>query len=440
MQQFRRAVSINSSGLRPYHTIKDDPRFLYECFNMRVEESGLESFEVPSLISPTPTQSVDWPFPQIFTGLVYRLLATETQVFLADDSWNLYAGITVPAGGYWVFVDFGEYFLLLNGSVMVYIDPTGPPGLLYATTFSSTPRTRFGINYGNQFVGGNVRSTWYDCDFSSVMWSQIMSIDSTPSPNRANYGRPPFLDEIVEMGILGRQIIVYSKRGIAAMTPSETGYGFRKLAGHRVVTAGCSESSHVFLSDVGDLYRLTLDGARKLGYREFMSTLTLANVRIIHDQFQDFYISDGVRSFLLSPFGLSEVSRCVTSVTEDGVIYLDLEDDECRLTSVEQNFRLNDYKTIFQVNSFISHNGGSGSVVLETALKYRYGIDTAWVLTPWVRAGMEGMTHHGTAAREFQVRAKLDNHENVSFHSLYAYIQKTDNRFTRGLYGDLETT
>lgn len=95
-------------------------------------EPLFEGLVKPEEITDPFNSTISWPFPQIFRGKGYMILADQTSIYsvnedgygLSQMSMNDVAAsqytITTPIGSFWHFIDHGESWMLLNGQCVVY--------------------------------------------------------------------------------------------------------------------------------------------------------------------------------------------------------------------------------------------------------------------------------------------------------------------------------
>jgi len=120
-----------STGLRSdYRKQRNQPGLTYLTNAKPVEGIGL----VPAtrVNEPIPSVSVTWPFPQVFKGKSVTLLCDRTAIYEVVGNgwdlellrmWDVSAGVyveSVAAGGQWHFIDHGDSWMLLNGTVIIH--------------------------------------------------------------------------------------------------------------------------------------------------------------------------------------------------------------------------------------------------------------------------------------------------------------------------------
>lgn len=108
---------------------------------------------------------------------------------------------------------------------------------------------------------------------------------------------------------LDNALIAYGQSGVSVLAPDGSGnYIEAPLALNGVPgrgSIGGDETEHIIVNTDGDLWRLTNDGATRLGYKEFIASLTLADTIVsFDDEFREFWISDGTATYIFNRFGL----------------------------------------------------------------------------------------------------------------------------------------
>lgn len=417
-----------------------------EVYNLRVREEGLERYE--PMTNPLTGITVDWPFPQLFVGSTYRILATRTKIYEVNPAtWALTEKLTVFGGYRWSFADFGSYFIMTNGMVLVYIDLVTTPGVpVYAQMTSSTTIPSVGClcNFNGQLVAGNVLSAWYDCGPGHVIWSDIGSADFTPNTqNIAGYMKMPWYGEVYQVLPLYNSVVVYGENGIVELYKHEQTFGLRMLSrvglASRYSVAG-SRHEHVFVDAHGYLWKMEMTSAagrpiiivpKLLGYKEWMTDMTAANIVATYDDGeQETYISDGTMTFLLARKGLGTISQCPTTVVNvDGAdygVFTTLTDGTMRLVTdlFDFNNRAIKYLSVVEV-------GGEGQQ-FSVAVDYRYNVADSWVRTSAVRCDPRGVATVSVAGVEFRLVITAAAFTNVFIDYLIARVKIIDKSNIRG--------
>ena len=447
MKEFDFPITTHlGKGLRPYRSNTRNSDWATECYNAKPSEQGLIPFE--PLTDRMVSVVYAHPFPQVFIGYKYRLLADSATIYELNGAWAKTSKLTsLSTDDIWDFIDFGDYWVLLNGAVIAYIDLVSDPGVpAYASMASSAtfPRIATGTNFKGRLVGGNVKTAWHGADTGSVIWSKIGSVVFTPDKqNTAGLWRTPFDGDVKRVMRLNDVVMVYCENGIVAMAPAlvgtAAGFGFKELAHVGIPAkgaAGGNENKQVFVDQENFLWRAEGNGKlEKLGYQEYMANLTAANIVISYDSGKDeFYISDGVTGYLLTQWGLCQVLQSVGSaqyVDRDSVgSFTASADNDFKLTTDDLDFGVRGRKTLTEVELGIDDDG-----TVEVATQYRYDKKNSLTTHPWVPVNIEGVAHPRTTAPEMRIKIRSSDYTNVNLDYIKAHIQFDDRRYVRGIGG-----
>lgn len=435
MKEFELPINELNKGLRPYQGSKRNTGFMDTLINAKCAQADLIPFE------PITDRSIDvtvsHPFPQIFIGSVFRILATSTIIYDVNTSWAKTSKLTsLSTDDIWDFMDFGDYLVLLNGAVIVYYDVSGTAYTSMASS-STFPRFLTGTNFKGQLVGGNVKTSWHDCGTKSLVWSKIGDVDFTPDKqNTAGYWQNVWDGDIKRVMRLNDVVMVYCENGVVAAIPSGPTFGFKELSGVGIPVkgaAGGNELEQVFVDQKNFLWRVKGNGeVIKLGYQDYMANLTAANIVISYDPSEkEFYITDGVTSYLLTEWGLSEVWQAPTSVASiDGDslgVYTDLSNVTFELITDILDFGVRGLKTV----EFMELGIDDANTV-QTAVAYRYAKGGSFADLAYQVNNNEGVSHIGASAEEFKLKVKSSNYTGINLDWIKVHYKFTDKRYTRG--------
>lgn len=455
------------SGLRPYEVPKSDPSVV-ECYNLEPGENGLKPY-VP-IENPAGLDTEDgwdllledgsrlmleaagqmdistWPFPQFFVGSRIMILAYKTKIYEVGSDWSVTEKITVTGGDVWDFVDFGTYILLLNGEVMVYVDPTDSS---YNTSTGSTtfPLIGTGCNFKGQIVGGDVRSSWNSCDRQSIVYSDIGSASfALDRKNEAGFRHSRRKGNVLKVARLGDGVVAYGENFVDLMVPYNQYFKIAEILDVGINWKGCvgvTNDMHIFMDNKRYLWAIDREfKLTRLGYQEFLEDLVDNHVVIsgVQDE-QRFYICDGVKCYVYTPRGMFEGFQLISSVAtlDDAVVgtFKDTEDYEARLTTGAMDFGHRGIKTLMGVECGISE-GGTNYIGAD----YRYDTNGTFSRTTLSRLSPDGFGYVGAAAHDLRVHVKATNYEQCYLDYINAKIKLEDRRFAvRGPYRrDLDVT
>lgn len=446
MREFETIIDYISKGLRPRGRSSRNVEGLTECYNLRCGSRGLEFYQ--PLTDPLSNINLkpSWPFPQLLNSNKYRFLiirdsaAGEDLIYEVASDWSLTLilavdVVTFGTGFRWSVADFDEYVLLTNGVVMVYRD-TVADAFIPTLTLTNTPRCNTVCDFKGQLIGGAVRSSWYDGDTSSIIWSDIGSISCTPDEkNEAGFRRHPYEGEVYQVMRLGDNVIVYGSRGVMAMRPAQQTFQFVELYDKGIYSryaAGGDKHQQVFVDEKGFVFRLDQNlKLEKLGYEEF--TQQMGDIVISYDDEElDFYLSDGVRSYLLSEQGLSEIGESPSSILcEDGLLglFVDLEDDDVRLTTdlIDMGYRGQKTSEVVEVGVFTDG-------LVKVGIDWRIDKKDSLSRTDLVEVNNQGVVAIRVVGTEFRVHLECSNFDGFDLDYLKLRYKMTDMRSIRGVY------
>ena len=337
--------------------------------------------------------------------------------------------------------DFGEYIFMTNGVEMIYWDPI----LLVWVTISAIttiPLMRAVCNFNGQVVGGNVVSAWYDCDETFYIWSGIGSIDfSLEQGNEAGYRRCPFGGEVYHTKKLGKAVIGYSSKGIIAISPVNDPaptFGFTELSNIGVINKGAVGTGfyhHIYVGEDYILREVTQEGVKELGYQSQMEALGNAeDIIISYDPSnKDFYIGNSAKTYLLSPYGLTEVMQHPSAVwRSNGQSYMlpDIEDsNDPYLCSEIFDMSYAGQKSVFSIETDAMLDSGP-KVALD------WGDNVGVLVTEnYIPINLQGTASVIGSGCFFRFRLKLDYVSDIfRISRIKVRYKMTDLRGIRGVY------
>jgi len=317
-------------GLTPEVSIPKNENWLMECLGFRIGKNHLEGYQTcdDDPLSGIVDIDYSWPFPQFIQGEKYNFLISRESVVNHVDSVYLISDdyiathifdideLTFGVGTLMEVADFGLYAFMTNGVIMIYWD-VGLADWHEIVASATIPMMRTICNFKGQAVGGGVVSDWHDCDETYYCWSKIGEMDFTPDiQNEAGYRRCPFGGEVYHVRRLGDSVIGYSSKGITLMSPVAAPvatFGFTELDDIGLVNRGAIDGNlqrQVYVNSDYRLMEVTKDGVKELGYYSYIEQLKDDTIIVKYDKrMRDFYIGNSTKTYLLSPYGLTEVPQ-----------------------------------------------------------------------------------------------------------------------------------
>jgi len=168
-----------TQGLRKDSRTFRNSKTLASVRNLRPFPSGLKP--IPSRQRPFTSVAVNWPFPQVFRGQTYTLLADETALYWVDnvlalnaittyDAYDTAAVLGLTAGGCWQLMDFGEFFMLFNGNCTAFRSNAAAVTGVDDKVFVQSAVT---INAGTAFRGRGIIGGFNSSDFWRDEWKSL---------------------------------------------------------------------------------------------------------------------------------------------------------------------------------------------------------------------------------------------------------------------------
>jgi len=481
MKEFDSEVSNLFNGLYDTEVIKKNASGLYECHNLEPIKDGYSIHDVITHLNTndrlvTVSGSWDigsnWPYPQIFLLSNYLLAvaleSTNLSLYEITESSGTYTAVKVVVLGVAARIrnisiaDFGEYYVItasgLNGSTQVtevYQRTAYAAAALGAVTeitdSTSFPTASTCCNFRGQLILGGLVTTqapWTTLGPCSVAWSGIghsSPVFSHGNDHSAGMLRLPwdFNDKgfVYKVLPLSNKVKVYGDRGICDLIPFTVepvvGFGFGNviytgLVGPTAVAG--NENKHCFIDRNYNLWLSTPEGDKNLGYKKHMETLINGQIIISYDPVNDrFYISDGVKCYVLTQFGLYSTHQLPTSVCDhNGTLFgfiLTGADNNIRLTTSDIDFKYQSLKSIESLEWAVN-----ADFTLFSSIHYRYDYLTDYTEAQPVELNDRGIATRKITARDFRFQLEGGYYSDASFElsSLIAKVKFVDKRNIRG--------
>jgi len=394
-----------------------------------------------------------WPFPQFMTGDTFNILVIRDTVNQQDSVYSVSKDhltvthifdvdeLTFGKGSLMEYADFGEYAIMVNGVIMIAWQPAVSAWVASLAT-PTIPLMKTICNFKGQAVGGNVvAGTWYDCDETFYVWSKIGSMDFVPDEdNEAGYRRCPYGGIVYNVRTLGDFVVGYSSKGVvlmAVVSDPATTFGFKGISPVGLINQGAvngDSDRHIYVGEDYVLREVTKDGVKDLGYQFYLSQLTAADIIVSYDSAKkDFYISDGVKTFLLSPNGMTEVLQHPSAVWKSNKVSYILPD------TIDPRLPL--------ITSEPIDMGYAGQKTLSTIETDAMPVDEAkagadhtynnstWALATYKEMNNQGIVANTVSGNAFRVSLSFtDIYNNTRISYIKVRFKMTDMRGTRGVY------
>jgi len=449
-------------GLSPERSIPMNEDWLWQTLGFRIGKAGLEGYVICNDDIGVVDIDYSWPFPQFIVGERYNFLISRDSIVDLEDNVYLISDdyvathifdidqLTFGTGTLMEVADFGEYAFMTNGVIMIYWD-TGLADWHEIIASATIPMMRTICNFKGQAVGGNIVSAWHDCDEKSYVWSKIGEMDFTPDRrNTSGYRRDPYGGEVYHVRRLGDQVVGYSSKGITLMTPvSEPAatFGFGEMDDVGLINMGAMDGDlrrHVYVGSDYILRDISLQGelvkkydVRELGYYRYMKELEGEDIIVKYDRIKkDFYIGNSTKTYLLSPYGLTEVPQhpsalwTMSNYDEETTMLPNTVDDYTpSITSSIFDFGYRGQKTIFSVESDALITFGAKALIGWANTL------AVWGYTNEVSLNNEGIAAVIVSGNEFVVKLNFDYvGGTLPIKYIKVRYKMTDLRGIRGIY------
>jgi len=329
------------------------------------------------------------------------------------------------------------------------------------------PSVRCVCNFRGQLIAGmySMYAETGNTVDNFVAWSEIGSVTPTVMFSNGQY----YIDRTINLGglardphkgtsgiyktgptspvyrvlPLGKAVIVYCKDKIFAMIPVvDPVPTFAIVPIHSFGIAGTwlidgDEFEHAYIDFSGRLWRMKADlKPELLDYREYMNTLTMTNIVISKNvNYGDYYISDGTKCYLLTPYGLTQWFQYPTSIVyEDankrliGPISVSSDLSASIATDV-LDFGVRALKTIT-----VLEVGATGQVMTGN-VDYKYKVtDATFTASRLKTASNFGVITPIVSGTEFRLRVKGADYTKFDLDYLTVRYKYVDKRMIRGVY------
>ena len=496
-------TDIKVHGLRHDKSNPKNNGYAIDARNVRGRKHGLEGYspemmEFPSIVygATTLSMTIDWPFPQVFqtdTGLfiakrdgLYQVVFT-AGVLTATKLTGVYTGsINWP----FTLANCPGFPVFASGDLLVYYDYTTSAWVAFnKATLGSTAGTHWDTTWdqpvsacffnGQVIVCGGIDSTTWPSNSRLVRWSEVgafkfLGKTATAISNVAGQVFAPCDDNEILLRCMkiGRRVIVYGTFSCFVMRPIEDpvpSFGIKKLDGvvgirNPLAVAG-SETKQLMIDRNGEIRLITYDvyenvNVEVVGYSEYlgnaqknlnMSTGEDIVIVTYNEQEDEFYISNGIESFLFREGELTRINKCITSmvnyknaaVTDSSYfdyinkmpigVYSDCDDDAIIYQSDIIDQGLNGIKLIetIEVLGTLSTDG-----FVEVMIEARVDKSQAFRSTKWVRCDPNGSCAPTVQGTELRVNIRTKHFSGCTLEAIRVWWKITDRRYIRGRYDD----
>lgn len=434
------------NGISPDDSMPPNSQFLYDCLGVRCGRVGLEPYTTLTDPLEASITAFNWPFPQIIHGDAFNVLIVRDA--LNDYVYTFTAGhvvtlrhtldfATYGTGQLMQVADFGEYIYMCNGEVVVHT----PAGVWTAVNIGTDALPILGAacNFKGQLVGGNCQSVFEDADETFYVWSGIGEIDFTlDADNESGYRRCPYGGLVKHTKRLGDAVIGYSSKGITMLVPVSdptVTFGFKEMSDVGLINRGAIAGDylrHVYVGTDYCLREITKEGVKEFGCEWLLSQMVDDIIVTFDPAKRDFYISDGITTYLLSPYGLSKIQQHPSAVWRiAGQTYLSPDTEDATdpfIVTWPFDFGYAGQKTNHIIElSAINYENAEATV--------DYLNEGAWTTSGYIPVNHQGVATVIASGDAFRFRVKFGTLSNdFKMLHLKSRYKMTDLRAIRGVY------
>jgi hypothetical protein len=418
------------NGLSPLDVTPPNTLALYKYFGFRCGRTAELYSPKTDPLPNTLDMYYEWPYPQFIAGDGWNILAVYDPInkelvlySVADDmeTVSLIGGIdelTFGVGTLLEVADFGSYIMMTNGAAIIYRNIAGSSWNLHAGN-TTVPLMKTICNFKGQIIGGGILSDWHSCDETFYVWSRIGEANFYPTlRNQEGFRKCPYGGNVQHVRRLNDVVIGYSSKGITQLFPVNepvVSFGFKELSDSGIVNQGALDGSiqqQIYVDENYRVQKITSEGIKELGYKNYVEQLVGEAIIVQYDPLnKDFYIGNSTKTFLLTPYGMSEIPQHPSAVWKlNGSIYAlpeTLDDDYYEIVSEAINFGYGGQKTIFTIETDFSpiedgevsvdYLDKKGSFISHTYSPVNYeGIGNAIVSSSAFRAKLRFNPIHST--------------------------------------------
>jgi hypothetical protein len=495
-------TDIKLHGLRLDKSNPKNDGFALDCRGVRGRKHGLEGYSpeimnMPSIVygGGTLSMSYDWPFPQIFqtdTGLfigkrdgLYKVTFV-AGVLTATKVTTLYSGfVNWP----WTLANCPGFPVFTSGDLLVYYDYSNTAWVAFnKATIGSTGGTHWDATWdqpvaacffeGQIIVCGGTDSTTFPSNSRIVRWSEVgafrfLGKTASTVANTAGFAFAPTDDYEILLRCLklGKKVIVYGTFSCFEMRPVSDpvpAFGIKHLRHVGIrnpLAVGGSDSLHILVDREGYMWRVALDNygnaqVEKIGYSEYFAVAQkdhsiatgegLVSV-VYNDGEEEFYIGNGIDSFLYREGELTRINKCITSIVSyKNAVVTDSSDlDYINTLPIGCYSQVDDNTIIYQSDVF--DQGMSGIKLIETVevlgsfsvdspvevmVETRSDRSQPFRSTKWIRCDKNGACSPTVQGTELRVNVRISNWKDCTIEALRLWWKVTDRRYVRGRYDD----
>ena len=422
-----------------------------------------------SSVSGTWEIGENWPYPKLYF-MDYYIMAVAVKgdnlaVYDMTNSGNVWTAtekIDLGVKSAIISVDIAttdKYTMIVvnKGATKTIYQRVPSTGAISSTAVTVIPGGNSCCNLNGQFFIGGTYSTgapWSSLNACCVAWGDAGSNIFLPgnvlgtSDLIAGFRKMPWDEnnngKVYKVLPINNTVMVYGDKGIGALENTIIAQfhamKFKHL--HKIGTLSTysvngNDKIHGFVDSNYDWNIVTSEGVKNLGYRNFLSKLTGEVIVSYEESNNRFYISDGLKCYIFTSFGMYSSNQCLSSIGMYKKILTgfvkDNTDSKIRIETTSFDFSIQDMKTIESVETGIVYDTTSDELMYgKLATKYDYKGD--FTTLDYIQLNPRGELTQKITGREFKVyfQGTYESGATFSLNNIKVKIKQSDKRNTRG--------
>lgn len=258
--------------------------------------------------------------------------------------------------------------------------------------------------------------------------------------NQFGYMPMDWNGEVLGVCSLQDKVIVFGNNGVTglfAVNEDISTYGKRNISQEGIASknAFCGDGEKIlYVSSLGDLRVISGElQEENLGYENSLKQMLGSDIIITKNVVDEYFITNGLKSFMWTPQGLTRVSHHPTSVIKVGSesygLFENDNDSSALVVTETHDLGLRALKTINSINLGVLE----GSDV-EVAVDYRYDRKGDFTRSQFVPVNKEGNAYVRVTCVDFRIIVRSSTFTNFELDQIDVRYQVPDKRQIRGRY------
>lgn len=500
------------SGLRPTFYTARNTGVLIDALNCIATKTALVGYtpdleNMPDIYTSGGVKidlSISWPFPQVFqtdTGLyignqvgLYQIAYDATYGFVGT---NLTDGFTGTINWPWTCANCPGFPLFSSGDILVYYDTDtagwkwwakgvgGSAGDIWDSEWYQPVSVAY--NRGQFMAAGAKVHTTFPSQNREIKWSAIGKAKFLKTPlshaelltvieNTAGgmFGGSDDYEIIMRVLPYEKGFIVYGTFAIYALMPvtdpvpafsvsllRDIGIANPLAVGGPIKGEGSSKQ--IFVDRMGVLWQISPGqqglAPQRLGYEEYLAPLQknasidtrTGLISITYNPYKDeYYISNGQKSFIYNGVGLTPMDKCITGVVDFqnaqvttgfhytalkgsafGYFYELFNEYKCMAKTDIIDMDIRGQKTLETIHLGVSV---PAQATCEVMVEWRNAANGVFRKTPWKRVSPEGIVSPIVTGVDFRIIVKCSDWDGFELSDWTLFWKLVNKQGIRGAY------